>query len=363
VQFGVAIVLIAWVLIIQVQIRFVNNKDLGYNSDNLVGFWSHTNNPDAMLNDYRAASSVEMISRENSNFISGNAGGTALLRDAEDKTGLALTSIAADPDLIDLLQIKLIAGKRLPEYKEGDTIRQVLLNRASVEYLGMTPEDVIGKRVLAGIGPITEVCGVMENFHFESLHRAVSGFCMYNAPTGDKGFVLLRMKKGNLSEQLKTYEEIYKKHCPNHNFVPLFIEQYLAKHYDGERRTSQIAVIFSILAILVACMGVFGLTAFMAEQRTKEIGIRKVMGANVGNIVSLFTNSYVKLLGISLVIAIPVAWWVGNLYLQNFAFRVSMGWWIFAVAALVTVVVTLLTISMQAIKAAMANPVKSIKIE
>jgi putative ABC transport system permease protein len=140
-------------------------------------------------------------------------------------------------------------------------------------------------------------------------------------------------------------------------------EPQVAMLYDGEKRTGKIAVVFSILAILVACLGVFGLTAFMAEQRTKEIGIRKVMGASVRDIISLFTNSYVKLLGISLVIAIPAAWWVGNMYLENFAFRVSMGWWIFAVAALVTVVLTLLTISMQAVKAAVKNPVEAIKSE
>jgi putative ABC transport system permease protein len=118
-----------------------------------------------------------------------------------------------------------------------------------------------------------------------------------------------------------------------------------------------------MLAIFVACMGVFGLTAFMAEQRTKEIGIRKVLGASVWNIVSLFTNNYVKLLLISLVIAIPAAWWVGNQYLQDFAYRVSISWWIFAVAGIITIVLTLLTVAGMAIKAAMKNPVEAIKAE
>jgi len=363
-QFAVAVVLIAWVLIIQAQIMFVSNKDLGYNTGNLVGFWIQDGNNNPILNDLRAESSVIMASSESSNVFQENST-SMLTRNADDKAGFPLTFVCADPDLIDVLQIKLIAGRHLPEQQQsGDTIMQVVLNRSAVEYLGITPEEAIGKRINIGFGSITEVCGVTENFHFESLHRPVNGYCFHNSPMmGDKNFILLRVKEGNLAEQLKTYEQIYKRHFPNRNFYPMYPGEHITKAYDGERRTGKIAIIFSILAILVACMGVFGLTAFMAEQRTKEIGVRKVMGASVLDIVHLFTNNYTKLLCISLIIAIPLAWWVGSQYLQNFAFRVSIGWWIFAVAALITVVLTLLTISMQAIKAAMKNPVEAIQSE
>jgi putative ABC transport system permease protein len=146
-------------------------------------------------------------------------------------------------------------------------------------------------------------------------------------------------------------------------FEPKVPDLELEKAYESERRTSQVATVFSILAIFVACMGVFGLTAFMAEQRTKEIGIRKVMGASLLDIVNLFTNSYTKLLAISLVIAIPIAWWVGNQYLQGFAYRISIAWWIFIAAALIIVVLTLLTVCIQAVKSALINPVEAIKTE
>jgi len=364
-QFAVAIVLIAWVLIIQAQIVFFNNKDLGYNPLGLAGFWSHSTNPEAVTNDFEAESSIEMVSRTSTSFFQDKST-SMLLRDKEDKTGFPLKLVATDPNMIDLLQVKLIAGRHLPERLPGQqpddstTIIPVLLNRAAVEYLGMTPEEAIGKRVL--IFPITEVCGVIENFNFESLHRPVTGFCMHNS-SWEKRFVMLRAKEGRFWENLETYQELFKKHHPNNAFWMYHVEAQTALLYDGDRRTGKIAIVFSILAILVACMGVFGLTAFMAEQRTKEIGIRKVMGASVLDIVRLFTNSYVKLLGISLVIAIPTAWWVGNQYLQDFAFRVSIGWWIFAVAALVTVALTLLTISVQAIKAALKNPVDAVKVE
>ena len=365
VQFAVAIVLIAWVLIIQMQISFMNNRDLGHNPRNLIGLslgaLPQGSDIEALANDYRAESSVEMVARQSAYHLNGN--GNTIRRNADDKIGLSLTSHAADPNAIDLMQMKLIAGRRLPEYT-GDSIAQMILNRAAVDYLGMTPEEAIGKRVLAsGHADIVEICGVVENFIYGSLHRAVEGFGFHNLRWRTKTAIMLRVKEGNMTEQLKRYEEIFKKHFPNEMFEPGFPEQDIAKRYDDDRRTGRIAVVFSILAIFVACLGVFGLTAFMAEQRTKEIGIRKVLGATVWNIVSLFTGSYTKLLGISLVIAIPVAWWVGNLYLQNFAFHISLGWWIFAVAAAITVVLTLLTVCAMAIKAAMKNPVEAIKME
>ena len=366
-QFAVAVVLIAWVLIIQTQINFMNNKDLGYNPHNLMyisismGALSQGADLEPLTNDFRAESSVEMVSRQSSAFFSGNT--VTIAKKSDDRVGLSVTMQATDPNFIDLMQMKLIAGKPLPEWRHGDTIAQVILNRAAVEYIEMTPEEVIGKRVDLYNYSANEVCGVVENFNFESLHSPVRGFGFHNIGLWPKSIIMLRLKEGNLSEQLKRYEEIFKKHFPNEIFEPHFFDDNVARAYEGEQRTSRVVIVFSVLAIFVACLGVFGLTAFMAEQRTKEIGIRKVLGATVWNIVSLFTNSYTKLLGISLVIAIPLAWWVGNQYLQNFAFRISLGWWIFAAAAAITVILTLLTVCTMAIKAAMKNPVEAIKSE
>ena len=386
-QFAVAIVLITWVLVIQTQIKFANNKDLGFNPNNLIGFWIHDSNPTSLLDDFRALSSVEMLSRENRSSAFGVSDNTLYI-DPDDQTGFRLKVVCADPDYIDLMQIKLIAGSHYQKIetqrrdtvvngnsvsymtiKDNDYNTYVILNRAAVDYLGMTPEEVIGQRINAKIddalhpnSPVI-VSGVVENFHFESLHRPIGGFCVHYGLNNHKRFLVVRVNKGNLPEQLKSFEEIYKRYFPNNPFVPEFIDRQVADRYDGERRTGRIAVVFSLLAIFVACMGVFGLTAFMAEQRTKEIGIRKVMGASVMNIVGLFTSSYMKLLLISLVIAIPIAWWVCDRYLQNFAYRISLSWWIFALAALITVALTLFTVSVLAIKAAMANPVKSIKTD
>ena len=354
-QFVVAMVLTAWVLVIQTQNIFMNNKDIGYNPRNLFGVWSQS---EAMENDFRSHASVEMVTRASVDFFYGDR--NALFKNAEDSEGYAVTTLITDPDYIDLMQMKLIAGSRFPA--KSDSIIKVILNQSAVNYLEMTPDEVIGKRILLSHSRNVEVCGVVENFVFESLHSPVGGFCISNANTL-RELIMIRTKEGNFSEQIKIIEDIYKKHSPNSMFNPIIHEQDVAKRYDGDRRTARIAVVFSLLAIFVACMGVFGLTAFMVEQRTKEIGIRKVIGASIINIVSLFTKTYVRLLLISLVIAIPVAWWVCNRYLQDFANRISLGWWIFITATLITIALTLITVSLQALKAATKNPVDSIKSE
>ena len=363
-QFAVAIVLIAWVFIIQGQIRYINNKDIGYNPHNLIAITAPANVSEALANEYRSLSSVEMVSRESGILFNGN--GNVILKDKDDKTGLSLWSLAADKNFINTMQLKLIAGKTLPESASGDSIAQIILNRKAVEYLETTPEEIIGKEVLAQINAKKViVCGVVENFNFEPLYMPVTGFGIhnFNAEWIPLSTIVLRVKKDNLTQQLNTFEQIFKKYAPNELFDVTFSEQQWEKAYEAEHRTNQVAISFSILAIFVACMGVFGLTAFMAEQRTKEIGIRKVMGASIYDIVSLFTNNYLKLLLISLAIALPAAWWLGNNYLNDFAYRISIAWWMLAVAALITIIITILTVCLQAVKAALANPVNSIKTE
>ena len=362
-QFAVAVVLIVWVLVIQSQISYINNKDIGYNPHNLIAISTPNDVAEVVANEYRSLSFVEMASRESAYFFQGN--GQMLLKDQDDRIGIALWALAADKDFIDVMQLKLIAGKTLPESASQDNPAQIILNRRAVEYLEMTPEEVIGKEVLTrmDIHGVSVVCGVVENFYFEPLHKPIAGLGIHNSPTRVLNTVVLRLKKGDSTQQLNEIEQIYKKYVPDGLFEVGFFDQELGKAYEAEHRTNQVALCFSILAIFVACLGVFGLTAFMAEQRTKEIGIRKVMGASMYDVVSLFTNSYLKLLAISLVIALPVAWWFGNNYLNDFAYKTSIGWWIFAVAALITILITILTVCLQAMKAAMADPVKSIKVE
>ena len=379
-QFVAAIVLISWVIVVYTQIRYINNRNMGFNLNQVISFWIRTNpGPDfsPFENDFRAQSSVLGISRVS--FFP-TMGDQVLLHKEINDEGILMSVCNADEHLIDLVQLLMIAGRPLSTRppmqlqmidgrnmyarSPGDTIAQIVLNRKAVEYLGETPEDIIGKRIYADFGEQVYVCGVVENFHFESLHRPIGEYGIHNSWSGRGRFYFMaRISSHDVPGQLKTYEKIFKEHYPNDMFDVHFPDLRLKNAYQETQTTSHITLSFSILTILIACMGVFGLTAFMAEQRTKEIGIRKVMGATVWNIVSLFTDSYIKLLLISLVIAIPVAWRVCDRYLQDFAYRISLSWWMFAVAALITIVLTLITVSWIAIKAATKNPVEAIKSE
>ncbi len=368
-QFAVAMILIVWVIVVQTQIRYVNSKDIGYNPHHLMGIslnaFPENTNFESLENEYKAQSSVVMISRSQGFPVRGEDNQVVLQKNTEDRNGSGLWSTAADSHLTELLELKFIAGKPLAEQAAGDSIVQIVLNRKAVEYLELTPEEAVGKRVMANLGwgdPVY-VCGVVENFNVESLHRPITPVGFHNSMRMSKPFLIVRVKEGDISEQLKTYETVFKKYYPNELFEVSFPDVQIQNAYDAERRTSHVAVCFSILAILVACLGVFGLTAFMAEQRTKEIGVRKVLGASIPQIVNLFTGSYIKLLGVALLIAVPIAWWVGSRYLESFAYRISLGWWMFVAAIVIVVILTLLTVGFQAVKAAMVNPVKSIKTE
>ena len=372
VQFSVAVILIAWVIIIHAQMNYVNKKDIGYNVQNMIGIpITNSSELDALKNDYLAQASVSAVAFSQAfPFGIGNVGGMfkSLAEMYEGRKNnimentVAFFSSQVTYEIIDMLRLELIAGNALPARRSpGDTIANIVINRKTVEFLETTPEEIIGKRIPTDvIGIPFYVCGVVEDFHFQSLHEPIAPFGFYDASFNNYGYLLLKVKEGNMSQQLRVYEEIFKRHFPNNIFEVQFPDLLLGKAYEGDRRTGIVVLIFSILAILVACMGVFGLSAFMAEQRTKEIGIRKVFGASVVSIVRLFTDNYLRLLALSLLIALPVAWWMGGKYLENFAYRISLSWWIFAAAALITVALTLFTVCWQAIRAATANPVDAI---
>ncbi len=378
VQFSVAVILIAWVMVIRVQVNYMTHRDIGYDAHNVFGIpmdnLKDNSGFDALKNDYTAQESV-LFAAFSQAFPFSPGNGNILFKTMADmnesrKNGtpsansIIFPTNEATPDIVDVLHLKLIVGTTFPEWKKGDSIIHIIVNREAVEYLETTPEEIIGKRIPAGFGNANiYVCGVVEDFNFKSLHEPIGPYGIYNAPYNGFQYLLLKVKDGNISQQLASYEAIFKKHFPNNLFEVQFPYLLQQKAYDEDRQTNRIVLSFSILAILVACMGVFGLTAFMAEQRTKEIGIRKVLGASISSIISLFTNNYLRLLILSLVIAVPIAWWIGSKYLESFAYRISLSWWIFAAAALITVVLTLLTVSFQAIKAATANPAKAIKAE
>ena len=381
IQFSVAIVLIAWVFVISSQIKYVTNKELGYDVKGVMAIEllkvSSQGGFAALKNDFAALSSVSSVAftssfpmwSGSSNIFFKNYQVRQEMDNGNRPAPEQMSYIGlsyASPEIMEMLHLKLIAGKMYAERKAEDEGAQVVINRKTVEFLESTPEEVIGEKIYAGglWGGEAYVAGVVEDFNFLTLHHAIGPYGFQN--TGQHynfPFLLIRGDENNMPQQLALYEAIFKKHFPNDLFEVHFPSLMLQNRYKSARQTNRIIMCFSLLAIIVACLGVFGLSAFMAEQRAKEIGIRKVLGASVNSIVSLFTNNYLWLLSLSLVIAIPIAWWIGSKYLEDFAYRISLAWWMFVVAALITVVLTLLTVSIMAIKAATANPVDAIKVE
>ncbi|MGB5553546.1 MAG: FtsX-like permease family protein, partial [Flavobacteriaceae bacterium] len=285
----------------------------------------------------------------------------SIFRDDNDEQGRDIQTNVTDAAIIDVLNLKLLAGTRLPKTKqETDTIVEMVLNKKAVEYLGFTPEEAINKQVY--INRKNTIVGVVDDFNFASLHEPIGAYAFTNGRTEPKSYALVRFT-GFSKDILSQLEATFKKVAPESAFDYSFLDQTIEKLYEREQRTARIGILFCILAIFVACLGLFGLAAFMAEQRKKEIGVRKVLGASVLNITRMLSKDFVKLVLIALLIAFPLAFWLSDNWLQGFAYRINISWGVFAIAGLAALAIALFTVSFQAIKAAVANPVKSLRTE
>ncbi|HEX8278011.1 MAG TPA: FtsX-like permease family protein, partial [Segetibacter sp.] len=241
----------------------------------------------------------------------------------------------------------------------------VIINETSARLFGY--QNPIGKKISklidvdsTGTEEYT-VIGVVKNFHFASLRENIGALCMVLDKSTEA--VSFRLSTDNIAATVKNVEAIWKKLAPGEAFTYSFLNEDFNAMYAAEQRTGKIFIVFAILAIFLACLGLFGLATYAAEQRIKEIGIRKVLGASVLTIAGMLSKDFLKLVMIAAIITFPVAWWAMNKWLQDFAYRINISWWIFLVAGLVAVVIALITISFQAIKAAIANPVQSLRTE
>jgi putative ABC transport system permease protein len=207
------------------------------------------------------------------------------------------------------------------------------------------------------------IVGVVKNFHFQDLRATIEPYAFLLNSGTRFNYVIAHAKEGNIGNTLKTLEAAWHKLNPNDPFEYSFLDQDFQKNYEAESRQASLIKSFTIIAIIISCLGLFALATFSAEQRIKEIGVRKVLGASVTSIVALISKDFLKLVAVAIVIACPVAWFAMNKWLENFAFRIDITWEVFALTAILAILVALFTISFQAIKAAIANPVKSLRTE
>jgi putative ABC transport system permease protein len=273
-------------------------------------------------------------------------------------------NINTDEHFVKANGVNLISGR---DFRLNDTNR-VLINETLAKRLGLDVQKAPGTRLYSQYDgkPATfvEIAGVMKNFNYNSLHSEVRPFMMvYQNDPGYFNCMLVSVGSSNYKALLDKISAVWRKDFPEVPFEYTFLDTEVQKQYETEIMLSQIINSFTMVAIVISCLGLFGLAAFSAEQRSKEIGIRKVLGASVTGIVQLLSTDFLKLVIIAFVIATPLAWWGMSKWLQDFEYRVTISWWMFALAGVLAVIVALFTVSFQAIKAALMNPVKSLKAE
>ncbi|MGZ3751123.1 MAG: ABC transporter permease, partial [Mucilaginibacter sp.] len=237
--------------------------------------------------------------------------------------------------------------------------KNVLLNETAVKLINLKG-NVIGQRFIHQ-GDTGVIIGVVKDFHYKSLHEKIGAMIIANG--GITGTVYMKSSPGNTQAAIAAAQKVMAKFAPNDPFEYHFLDDTYDSLYHSEQQSSVLIALFAGIAILVSALGLLGLAAFAAEQKVKEIGIRKVLGASIQNIVSLLSVDFLKMVVIASIIAFPIAWWAMNKWLQDFAYRISLSWWIFVIAAIIALVIALVTVSLQAIKAAVANPVNSLRSE
>jgi putative ABC transport system permease protein len=267
-----------------------------------------------------------------------------------------------DFDFLKQYEVKILAGRGFSGDMATDSTQAMVVNEAVVSAMGYSkPEDIIGKRY-SQWGSEGRIIGVMQNFNYHSLKKEVSPLTMRISPY-DFSKLSVSIKADNLKQTLAGLEKVYTEYAPNAPFNPYFLDESFDKEYRGDYRFGRLVLVAVILAIILAALGLLGLISYIVVQRTKEIGIRKVLGASVSNILFLLSKDFMALVIIALLIATPLAWYIMHQWLQDFAYRISIQWWVFVLAGGVAVIIAMATVSLQTVKAAFINPVKSLKSE
>lgn len=369
-QFTISVTLILVTMVIWRQMGLIRNQDLGFNKDHqlIIPFRSA-----ATANNYTALKN-EVLKK--ANVISATAGtsypGIQLIEDqffyAEGKSleeKVDVNFARVNDDYIETLGYKVLYGRAFSKNPKADT-NAIILNESAIKQLGYTSQNAVGKKInYEERGQILhkEIIGVVKDFNFHSLHEAIGPYGMVKLVGDQHNFFIAHVQKGDFESTIANIEQIWKKINPASPFEYYFLDQDFQKNYQKEEHTSGIITYFMLITIFIACLGLFGLAAFSAEQRTKEIGVRKVLGATVGQIIGLFSKDFLKLVIIACMIAFPAGYWLMSQWLKNFAYQIEMQWWIYLIAGLTTLLIAFLTVSYQATKAALMNPIKSLKSE
>jgi len=368
-QFAIAQFFVIATLMVSKQINYSINSDLGFNKEAIITFAMprdtvKTHGPQ-LLKEIRTIPGIAIAS---SGFLApadnGAAFGNIMFDNGKEmvKPDVEVQIRWGNPEYLDVYQIRLVAGRNvLP----SDTVKELLINERLAHALGFQrPADILGKELKWNRKKAT-IVGIMKDFHDMSMKSAI-GAVAFGGANGN--FIHVKLQPNTTgSEQWKTtiaqIQLAYKKMYPESDFDYRFMDETIAKFYESEQHTASLLTWATGLAILISCLGLLGLVIYTTSIRTKEIGIRKILGASVTNIISILSKDFIQLVLLAFIIAAPLAWWASYKWLQDFVYRTNMSWWIFALSGAAMLVAAVITLSLQTIKTATANPVKSLRSE
>lgn len=363
-QFTISIGLIVSTIIVYNQMSYMRNQDLGFNKDqvmvvNTYGVPSRYAFKDAIAQ----LPAVKSIATSQSVPGSDYSGAYSEIENIKGDLQVAnLDLYFVDFDYINQFNLKIVAGRPFSRDFTTDSTQAMILNEAAVKMFGYSsPEQAIGKRFKQW-GREGKIIGVMKDFHYRSLQLPIKPLSM-RIERGNDNLISVKVSSVNLSATVAAIEKQWKQFIPQRPFGYYFLDEFFDRQYRSEERFGRLFLNFAILAIFISCLGLLGLASYSTVQRTKEIGIRKVMGASVTNIVTLLSRDFLRLVAIAALIAFPLAWFAMNRWLEDFAYRTGVSWWVFVMAGVLAALIALFTISFQAVKAAVANPIKSLRTE
>jgi len=365
-QFVVSIGLVATVIIVTQQFRFAQNKDLGFKKDNLLALRISTKEASSKFNSVKSAflniSGVKEVSSGNYAPSESVLNDNGLYLPGGNRENVTLVKRnGVSEGYFETMGISLLLGR---DFTAADTTDQIIVNEATLKAFRIEKDKALSSKLLQSFGDETiemRIIGVVADYHFASLKDEIEPLFLHKE--NEPNWLFLKTDTNDYGQLLTSLENQWKAIVNNVPFDYIFVDKEVEKLYDEEKRLGQISVVFTILAILISCLGLFGLVSYVAEQKKKEIGIRKVLGASIGSVVQLLTKDFLKLVLVAFVIATPIAYYFMHRWLEAYTYRIDIQWWVFVLAGGFALVITLLTVGFQSLKSAVANPVKSLRTE
>ncbi|KPM30840.1 Hypothetical protein I595_2817 [Croceitalea dokdonensis DOKDO 023] len=367
VQFGIAILLISGTFVLREQIDYMRNKDLGFNKEQVLSFPLN-----GKKNSYDAVKLLREELAGNPNILGVTASDNNLGRGKDgsqyssvwgfDYKGKSVrtNTLIVDYDYIETLDLQLIEGRTFDKAREGDT-RAVIINESMARALG--EEDPLAAMLPGNDSLTSPIIGVLKDYIFQDISKAIEPLTLFLDREQGLTYAYVKVASSNMAKSFAAVETAYKSIEPNAEFLGSFLDENVDRTFRREKSMAALITSGSIIAILLSCIGLFAMSILITSQRTKEIGIRKVIGASVASVTYLITKDFLKLVFIAFVVATPIAWWFAKQWLENYTYRIELSWHLFAIAGLLGLVIAVLTISARTIKAATANPVESLRDE